>query len=101
MKTTRLCVIVVAIGFLVSFVWILAVKRTAIPQADGLVPSMREEFLTDKGAPSQEPDAPFTEKDSSSMTRARVNEAYGQLPMTFEVNEGQVNSEVKFLSHDF
>ena len=98
MKTTRLCVTVAVAFLLVSFVWILAVKRTAIPQADRLLPSMKEEFLTDKGAPSQEPDARFTEKDSSSMTKVRVNEAYGHLPMTFEVNEGQVNSEVKFLS---
>ncbi len=31
-------------------------------------------------------------------TRARVNEAYGKLPLSFEVNRGQANAPVKFLS---
>ena len=30
--------------------------------------------------------------------RLRANEAYGKLPLSFEVNQGQTDSEVKFLS---
>ena len=31
-------------------------------------------------------------------TRARITEAYGKLPMSFEANEGQTDGRVKFLS---
>src|SRR5688572_27325641 len=31
-------------------------------------------------------------------TQARVNEAYGKLPLSFEANEGQTDAQVKFLS---
>jgi hypothetical protein len=36
-------------------------------------------------------------KDSQA-TKAQVSEAYGQLPLSFEANRGQTDSEVKFLS---
>jgi hypothetical protein len=32
-------------------------------------------------------------------SRARVREAYGKLPLRFEANAGQTDSQVKFLSH--
>jgi hypothetical protein len=35
---------------------------------------------------------------SNESTRARVNEAYGKLPLSFEANRGQTNDRVKFLS---
>ncbi|MBA3321690.1 MAG: hypothetical protein H0T45_09650, partial [Pyrinomonadaceae bacterium] len=37
-----------------------------------------------------------TEPDET--TRTRVNEAYGQLPLSFEANQGQTDPQVKFLS---
>src|SRR5688572_22704771 len=38
----------------------------------------------------------FTKPDKT--TRARINETYGKLPLSFEVNKGQVDSRVDFLS---
>ncbi len=31
-------------------------------------------------------------------TQARVSQAYGQLPLSFEANEGQTDAQVNFLS---
>jgi hypothetical protein len=31
-------------------------------------------------------------------TKARINEAYGQLPLSFEANVGQVDPEIDFIS---
>src|SRR5262245_60672129 len=31
-------------------------------------------------------------------TRARIEQAYGKLPMRFEANEGQIDAQVKFLA---
>src|SRR5438876_1365408 len=36
--------------------------------------------------------------ESDQVFRARVREAYGKLPLTFEANRGQTDSRVKFLS---
>jgi hypothetical protein len=33
-------------------------------------------------------------------SRARINESYGKLPMSFEVNIGQADSDVKFIARD-
>ncbi len=35
---------------------------------------------------------------ADATTQAKVNEAYGKLPLSFEINRGQADSEVKFLS---
>jgi hypothetical protein len=39
----------------------------------------------------------YTSKSDSSI-KARINETYGKLPLSFEVNQGQVDEQVKFLS---
>ena len=36
--------------------------------------------------------------DADTTTRSRVAEAYGQIPLSFEANQGQTNPRVKFLS---
>ena len=41
---------------------------------------------------------PASTELSDADTRARVSEAYGKLPMSFEANDGQADSQVKFLS---
>ena len=38
-------------------------------------------------------------KPNDLKTRLRLNQAYSKLPLSFEANQGQVNQEVKFLSH--
>lgn len=43
-------------------------------------------------------DSASTLKKADPATRARVNESYGKLPLSFEANQGQVDSQVKFLS---
>ena len=35
---------------------------------------------------------------SDRLTQARVSDTYGKLPLSFEANEGQTDSQVKFLS---
>lgn len=35
----------------------------------------------------------------SPITPLKISEVYGKLPLSFEVNEGQTDSQVKFLSH--
>src|SRR6266849_4614337 len=41
-------------------------------------------------------DYPLSQPDAA--TRARARELYGKLPLGFEANEGQTDSEVKFVS---
>jgi Beta-propeller repeat len=56
------------------------------------------ESIEDRSCPSAlGADAAHTAPDSA--TQARVSQAYGQLPMSFEANQGQTNSQVNFLSH--
>src|SRR5437773_1443776 len=38
-------------------------------------------------------------KRPDQATQSRVNEAYGKLPLSFEANQGQTDSKIKFLSH--
>ena len=40
----------------------------------------------------------FETKDIDSVTRSSVEKSYGKLPLNFEVNNGQVDDAVKFLS---
>lgn len=35
---------------------------------------------------------------ADELTRLRANEAYGKLPLSFELNQGQTDTQVKFLS---
>src|SRR5262245_38887610 len=35
---------------------------------------------------------------AAATTRAKMNEAYGKLPLSFEINQGQADAPVKFLS---
>jgi hypothetical protein len=42
--------------------------------------------------------APATLAKPDHVTQVRVSEAYGKLPLHFEVNQGQTNEQVKFLS---
>jgi len=48
-----------------------------------------------KSAKASTRSAPSTPDQS---TRARINQAYGELPLSFEVNRGQSNAAVKFLA---
>ncbi len=44
------------------------------------------------------PDAAATRPSPDQQIRARASEAYGRLPLSFEMNDGQTESRVKFLS---
>ncbi len=55
------------------------------------------EALEDRLCPSSLSLAgPLTKPDAA--TRTRLSQAYGQLPLSFEANQGQTNSQVNFLS---
>jgi uncharacterized protein (TIGR03437 family) len=43
--------------------------------------------------------APRRSPKSSETSRARLNNIYNQLPLSFEANQGQADSQVEFLSH--
>src|SRR5207253_554001 len=49
--------------------------------------------VSNSKSPDAEPSAV-----SNDDTRARVSESYGKLPLSFEVNRGQADKRVKFLS---
>ncbi|MCU1265596.1 MAG: uncharacterized protein JWM21_1914 [Acidobacteria bacterium] len=51
--------------------------------------------LNDKGAPAAAPPVKSAKEESA---RLRASDAYGQLPLSFEINRGQTNKQVKFLS---
>jgi hypothetical protein len=40
-----------------------------------------------------------TPVESAQINRARVNEVYGNLPLSFEANQGQVDNQARFLAH--
>lgn len=49
--------------------------------------------------PLSGPETPrFSPAAGKEILRARINNAYGKLPLSFEQNQGQVNSQVRFLS---
>lgn len=55
----------------------------------GLATSFRE---------SRSGERSYTLAQPHQITQARVNEDYGKLPLSFEVNQGQTDAEVKFLA---
>jgi len=70
-------------------------RRPARCKAAGYRP--RFEFLEDRLCPSALPlAAALTPADAA--TQARVSQAYGQLPLSFEANHGQTDAAVNFLS---
>ncbi len=44
------------------------------------------------------PPSPLSSSEAAKQTRAQAREAYGKLPLTFEVNRGQTDSQVRFLA---
>jgi photosystem II stability/assembly factor-like uncharacterized protein len=59
----------------------------------GLNHATAAQFLDDAGSPSTS----LAKPDQS--TQAQVSDAYGRLPLSFEVNQGQLAPDVKFASH--
>ena len=49
-------------------------------------------------APSALVATPVNEAKPDAETRTRINEAYGKLPLSFEVNQGQTDDQVKYLA---
>ena len=45
--------------------------------------------------------APVARSDLDQSSKAEAMETYGQLPMSFEANQGQADTQVKFLSLGF
>ncbi|HET9712874.1 MAG TPA: SBBP repeat-containing protein, partial [Pyrinomonadaceae bacterium] len=48
---------------------------------------------------AQNADNNFPTANTAAPTRARVAESFGRLPLSFELNKGQIDKQVKFLSH--
>ena len=49
-------------------------------------------------APSALVATPVMQAKPDAGTRTRINEAYGKLPLSFEVNQGQTDDQVKYLA---
>jgi hypothetical protein len=56
------------------------------------------ELLEDRNLPSALSAAP-TLTSADTAAAARVNQNYGQLPLSFELNQGQADAPVNFLAH--
>jgi len=52
----------------------------------------------DSGSAGTASNLPTRLTEAGNAPRARLSEAYGKLPLSFEANQGQVNQPVKFLS---
>ena len=77
---------------LVSLFPVLIGPAFAHRQPGSPAPSYFESSMTaEKSAQPDSADQP---------NRARVSEAYGKLPLRFEANAGQADTEIKFLSRD-
>src|SRR5258708_7925313 len=73
-----------ALSFLLAVFPAYAESRTAAPNPD-LAASVSEPLRPGSSAPDE-------------AARARVNQAYGKLPLSFEANRGQTDARVDFLS---
>src|SRR5215213_3749227 len=47
----------------------------------------------------KDPAAPFAASATDAQTRTKIAERFGELPLSFEINRGQTDPAVKFLSH--
>src|SRR5215204_6523090 len=47
----------------------------------------------------KDPAAPFAASAADPQTRTKIAERFGELPLSFEINRGQTDPAVKFLSH--
>jgi hypothetical protein len=71
-------------------------RSKAVPRPRPCWP--RVEALEDRLCLSALPAAPAL-APADAATQARVSQAYGQLPLSFEANQGQADCQVNFLSH--
>src|SRR5271167_2182058 len=67
----------------------LVSKSAAVPLAQG---------LQSNPAANPNPESRIPNPGSRSTAQPRVAESYGKLPLSFEINKGQTDSQVKFLS---
>lgn len=59
--------------------------------------SYTTQVTTDLRPPA--PDSrPLTSKEPDATTKAKIQAAYGKLPLSFEANQGQTDTQVKYLS---
>jgi Beta-propeller repeat len=83
---------------------ILALALISLLQAPSSPASVRRERVLAARAHSahrfnhERPFSRGSSRDVDQKTKARGSEAYGRLPITFEANDGQTDSKVKFLS---
>lgn len=90
-----------SVGLFIGLTSMLAVGPTGSP----FLESGRATLPTGARSPYTRPQNPRDAQVSGSSlatvdkeTKARVNQVYGELPMSFEANDGQTDSRVKFIS---
>ena len=74
--------------------WLLTIAAIALLQVLPLAAANADEFASPVGMGL----APGTTPKPDETVRVRVSDAYGKLPLSFEVNRGQTDPKVKFLS---
>jgi hypothetical protein len=86
-QRARRCILV-SCTILFAFIFGLAGDATSAPLdvQDSLAP------------PRAVPISPPTAAKLDAATKTRISEAYGKLPLSFEVNQGQTDDQVKYLA---
>jgi hypothetical protein len=96
--------------YIVSF-WVICLSTLALTHTAAPVPSAEQAaqttFTARPGVSFVNPATPVSVSATTSFTAGQTAHAvhpevlasYGRLPLAFEANEGQVNSDVKFLAH--
>ena len=87
-RTTTLTILIIGLSGLLSLMFLLSdlPKRNA----------RQHEAAAKQSNPSSP--ATTTPKQLDEATKARVRDSFGKIPLSFEMNQGQVDEEVKFLS---
>ena len=80
------------IGLAITAFLLLTVHDSGISKSSAAEKSLRSD------ATAALPASQATAKDVDPATRASIAKSYGNLPLSFEVNNGQVDSSVKYLS---
>ncbi|MEO7660050.1 MAG: hypothetical protein ABIV48_10590, partial [Pyrinomonadaceae bacterium] len=91
----QLLSLIVTMAIMVS--WVVPAKEAvASSHSEKTMPAAQPN--TEKGTGKNSSDSTATPSKPGPATEKRISEAYGKLPLTFEANQGQTDSEVKFVA---
>jgi hypothetical protein len=77
-------------GAIATLLFITALSSSSVPQPMGASQSDRANGMVDPVRAAVH--------RADTVATARISRAYGQLPLSFEANQGQTNSQIDFLA---